>query len=204
MGHLVKDCHDRDQEMGSDNSNKIGPWMRASAVRIRQNLSNEQGNWRKHDSMIFKPTQTEKGSQSAANSTNQTRNRTLSWDVRDDCTVKKGEGNVTNKVSIPLSINPINALAAILESLAGWHLTPKNDQKVNQEFDPISQQSTVCYNQPVEFSKPKKSKVASEGECQALQVFEVPVRAKNKEVEAISMKGAREELGGKERKWKMV
>lgn len=116
--------------------------------------------------------------------------------------MKQERGNTTNKVSIsPFSKDQVNILAAILESLAGWHLTPRNDQKVNQEVDPISKQNTTCFNQPVELSNPNKSEEAREGEYQTQTD---PVRAENTEVESISMKGSGEDLGGKERKWKRV
>lgn len=56
VGHLLKDCSEREPEEEVDSSNmNLGPWMRAPLNRQRFNFGREQTSKKTNQKMVFKP-----------------------------------------------------------------------------------------------------------------------------------------------------
>lgn len=56
MGHLLKDCNEKELDEEGDSSNlNFGPWMRANPNRARPSFGRKASNIRSNQRMIFKP-----------------------------------------------------------------------------------------------------------------------------------------------------
>lgn len=136
VGHLLKDCNEKDQDDTGDSSNlTFGPWMRASPTRMRQNLEKEEDKVKKNCKMIFKPEpkfgesdsphQPDFGSKGKLSTTRVDRGLAIRREgEQSECWVISDPGTDLNEIVL----NPEQAkiLNLMLDSLIGCHISAVN------------------------------------------------------------------------------
>lgn len=121
IGHLFKDCNEKEQEDDEDNSFlTFGPWIRASPTRSRQFSDKEDGCSRRSQKMIFRP---ENDFEKASHSTLETQKIILERFSKTMAPDNEELTTGTTLNDLGSKKEHVEALDTMLNSLSGCHIS---------------------------------------------------------------------------------